>query len=595
MLLISFFDEFFRGLTDLAFLLLWFFWCLTKFAFFFLREKISSDFVSLWRGVRKRRVNYDNVCVRWGDDDALIADIRRLAAEPSSSRVCASSAVPVSLPSAGSLPLREVSNQPFALASLSPLQKSGFGCYSLDCVCVVGLPCLSPGFVPPPLQPYQPKSHVPAFAFACEAIVQAWVQEYAPVLVSSAVSSPFGDNVDPAVSSLHRDNAEEAVSSPCGDNAFSAVSSLLRDNADPAVSSLHRDNAEEAVSSPYGDNAFSAVSSPYGDNVDPAVSSLHRDNAEEAVSSPYGDNAFSAVSSLLRDNADPAVSSLHRDNAEEAVSSPYGDNAFSAVSSLLRDNADPAVSSLHRDNAEEAVSSPSGDNAFSAVSSPYGDNADPAVSSLLRDNAVPAVSSLFRDNAEEAVSSPCGDNAFSAVSSLLRDNADPAVSSLARDNADEAVSFPSGDNAFTSVVGGASVSGVGDEGLLSPLPSPFFRGAFASPELVPLPSALSRLPPLEDDVLGGKRKTPSPSPTTSPRVYPVSSPCLRASSPSGETTSFVVDYSGVLTPPRVIARPRLSRAKKNKKPELKLPFAAEMQNDVEPEEPDTKRVRSRES
>ncbi|KAI7888882.1 uncharacterized protein EV154DRAFT_565912 [Mucor mucedo] len=520
--------------------------------------------------MRKRPVNYDNVCVRWGDDDALIADIRRLAAEPSSSRVCAPSAVPVSLASAGSLPLREVSNQPFALASLSPLQKSGFGCYSLDCVCVVGLPCLSPGFVPPPLQPYQPKSHVPAFAFACDAIVQAWVQEYAPVLVSSAVSSPFGDNVD------------------------------------PAVSSLHRDNAEEAVSSPYGDNAFSAVSSPYGDNVDPAVSSLHRDNAEEAVSSPFGDNAFSAVSSLLRDNVDPAVSSLHRDNAEEAVSSPFGDNAFSAVSSLLRDNVDPAVSSLHRDNAVPAVSSLHRDNAEEAVSSPYGDNAFSAVSSLLRDNAAPAVSSLAWDNADEAVSSPYGDNAFSAVSSLLRDNAAPVVSSLPRDNADEAVSFPSGDNAFlavsspigddafTSVVGGASVPGVDDEGLLSPLPSPFFRGAFASPELLPLPSALSRLPPLEDDVLGGKRKTPSPSPTTSPRVYPVSSPCLRASPPSGEATTFVVDYSGVLTPPRVIARPRLSRANKIKKqPELKLPFAAEEQNVVDPEEPDTKRIRSR--
>ncbi|KAI7890062.1 uncharacterized protein EV154DRAFT_591007 [Mucor mucedo] len=453
MLLISFFDEFFRGLTDLAFLLLWFFWCSTKFAFFFFREKINSNFVSVWHGVRKRRVNYDNVCVRWGDDDALIADIRRLAAEPSSSRVCAPPAVPVSLPSAGSLPLREVKNQPFALASFSPLQKSGFGCYSLDCVCVVGLPCLSPGFVPPPLQPYEPKSHVPAFAFACEAIVQAWVQEYAPVLVFSAVSSPFGDNVDPAVSSLHRDNAEEAVSSPSGDNAFSAVSSLLRDNVVPAVSSLHRDNAEEAVSSPYGDNAFSTVSSPYGDNVDPAVSSL------------------------LRDNAVPAVSSLFRDNAEEAVSSPIGDNAFSAVSSLLRDNVAPAVSSLARDNADEAVSFPSGDNAFLAVSSPIGDNA------------------------------------------------------------------------FTSVVGGASVPGVTDEGLLSPLPSPFFPGAFASPELLPLPSVLSRLPPLDDDVLGSKRKTPSPSPTTSPRVEPVSSPCYRASSPAGETTSFVVDYSGVLTPP----------------------------------------------
>ncbi|KAG2192515.1 hypothetical protein INT47_002838 [Mucor saturninus] len=571
MLRISFFDEFFRGLADPAFLFLWFFWYLTKFVFFFLRDKINSGFVSPCLGVRKRPVKIDNVCVRWGDDDALIAAINWLSAEPSSSHVCAPPSVPVSLPSARSLPLFEVNNGPFALVSSSPLQNLGFGCYSLDCVCVAGVPCLSPRLVPSPRQPYQPKPHVPAFAFACEAISQAWVQEYAPVLVSSAVSSPFGDNAALAVSFRSRDNANQAVSSPSGDNAFTVVSSPYGDNTVPAVSSPSGDNADEAVSSPSGDNAFAAVSSLFRDNVATAVSSLPRDNAIEVVSSPSGDNT------------------------SKAVSSPYGDNAFTVVSSPYGDNTVPAVSFPFRDNAEEAVSSPSGDNAFTVVSSPYGDN------------TVPAVSSPFGDNADEAVSSPSGDNAFAAVSSLFRDNVAPAVSSLPKDNADEAVSFPSGDNAFlavsspigdnavTSVGGVASVPGVADEGLPSPLPSPFFRGAFASPELLPLPSVLSRLPPLEDYVLGGKRKTPSPSPTTSPRVNPISSPCLGASSLSGETTSFVVDYSGVLTPPRVIARPRLLRANGNKKhPELKLPVAAEDQNDVDSEGPDTKRIRSRE-
>ncbi|KAG2194118.1 hypothetical protein INT47_003061 [Mucor saturninus] len=559
MLRISFFDEFFRALADPAFLFLWFFWYLTKFVFFFLQDKISSCFASPCCGVRNRHVKIDNVCVRWGDDDTLIAAINRLSAEPSPSRVCAPPSAPVSLPSARSLPLFEVNNGPFALVSSSPLQKSGFGCYSLDCVCVAGLPCLSPGFVPSPRQPYQPKPHVPAFAFACEAISQAWVQEYAPVLVSSAVSSPSGDNAALAFSSRSRDNANQAVSSPSGDNACTVVPSPYGDNTVPAVSSPSGDNAEEAVSSPPGDNAFAAVSSLFRDNVAPAVSSLPRDNADEVVSS------------------------LSWDNTSKAVSSPIGDNAFTVVPSPYGDNTVPAVSSPSRDNAEEAVSSPFGDNAFTVVPSPYGDN------------TVPAVSSPSGDNAEEAVSSPSGDNAFAVVSSLLRDNAAPAVSSLLRDNADETVSFPSGDNAVTSVGVVASVPGVADEGLPSPLPSPFFRGAFASPELLPLPSVLSRLPPLEDDVLGGKRISPSPSPTTSPRVNPISSPCLRALSPFGEASTFVVDYSGVLTPPRVIAKPRLSRANKNKKqPEMKLPLAAEEQNIVDPKEPDTKRMRSRE-
>ncbi|KAG2190752.1 hypothetical protein INT47_006505, partial [Mucor saturninus] len=173
-----------------------------------------------------------------------------------------------------------------------------FRCLALWCACLVGGPCAGRDYVPSPPSEYGfvSRSSVPYWAYSCEDITRAWMQEnnvfVAPV--SSVVNRPRKQTylAPHAVSFLYRDNACCAVSSSYEDNAPSAVSFPYGDNAAQAVSSSSEDNASCVVSSSSEDNTPPAVSFPYGDNAAQAVSSSSEDNASYAVSFPIGDNAY---------------------------------------------------------------------------------------------------------------------------------------------------------------------------------------------------------------------------------------------------------------------------------------------------------------
>ncbi|KAI7888869.1 uncharacterized protein EV154DRAFT_483728 [Mucor mucedo] len=229
--------------------------------------------------------------------------------------------------------LREVGPSGDYLA-FPPRVEKEFRCLALWCACLVGGPCAGRDYVPSPPSEYGfvSRSSVPSWAYACEYITRAWMQEnnvfVAPVssvvnrprkqtyLASHAVSFLFRDNACCAVSFSYEDNALSTVSSPAGDNVAQAVSSSSEDNASCVVSSSYEDNTPSAVSFPYGDNAAQAVSSSSEDNASCVVSSSYEDNTPSAVSFPYGDNAAKAVSFSSEDNA------------SYAVSFPYGDNAY---------------------------------------------------------------------------------------------------------------------------------------------------------------------------------------------------------------------------------------------------------------------------
>ncbi|KAI7882299.1 uncharacterized protein EV154DRAFT_485628 [Mucor mucedo] len=229
--------------------------------------------------------------------------------------------------------LREVGPSRDYLA-FPPRVEKEFRCLALWCACLVGGPCAGRDYVPSPPSEYGfvSRSSVPSWAYACEYITRAWMQEnnvfVAPVssvvnrprkqtyLASHAVSFLFRDNACCAVSFSYEDNALSTVSSPAGDNVAQAVSSSYEDNASCVVSSSYEDNTPSAVSFPYGDNAAQAVSSSSEDNASCVVSSSYEDNTPSAVSFPYGDNAAQAVSFS------------YEDNASYAVSFPYGDNAY---------------------------------------------------------------------------------------------------------------------------------------------------------------------------------------------------------------------------------------------------------------------------
>ncbi|KAI7864788.1 uncharacterized protein EV154DRAFT_488835 [Mucor mucedo] len=221
--------------------------------------------------------------------------------------------------------LREVGTSRDYLASPPRVEKE-FRCLALWCACLVGGPCAGRDYVPSPPSEYGfvSRSSVPSWAFACEAITRAWMQE----------NNVF---VAPVSSVVNRPRKQTYL-------APHAVSSLYRDNVCCAVSSSYEDNAPSAVSFPYGNNAAQAVSSSYEDNASCVVSSSFEDNTPSAVSFPYGNNAAQAVSSSSEDNASCVVSSSYEDNTPSAVSSPYGDNAAQAVSSSYEDNASYAVS-----------------------------------------------------------------------------------------------------------------------------------------------------------------------------------------------------------------------------------------------------------
>ncbi|KAG2192544.1 hypothetical protein INT47_011657 [Mucor saturninus] len=125
-------------------------------------------------------------------------------------------------------------------------------CYSLDCACVAGMPCLSDGLLPFFLSILPVRPRFPSFAFGCEALTQAWLNENSS---SFALSSSVAPRAETSRSHVAPTSSHLAVSSPLGDNALSAVSSSFEDNASSAVSSPFGDNAIPAVSPSFEDNA----------------------------------------------------------------------------------------------------------------------------------------------------------------------------------------------------------------------------------------------------------------------------------------------------------------------------------------------------
>ncbi|KAI7882293.1 uncharacterized protein EV154DRAFT_568150 [Mucor mucedo] len=243
-------DDLMCELTHLVLFYLAFPWFFVKFGVFFLWKKISGfcDPVRLFRncfGAKRRDppIAIGDVYVKVGKDILLLDDVKKNPALlcPSPSSLACPSAPVAASPVVGLPPVASVSSFP-------PLKKTEQICVSLDCAWVAGGPCTGRGFLPPLLPLCQSTSASLSFAFACEAITDAWMianpsacvfsSSCPPPLVASgntgqATSSSFGF----VVSSPLGDNATPAVSSPFGDNAFLAVSSSVEDNASlPAAS-----------------------------------------------------------------------------------------------------------------------------------------------------------------------------------------------------------------------------------------------------------------------------------------------------------------------------------------------------------------------
>ncbi|KAI7867757.1 uncharacterized protein EV154DRAFT_607910 [Mucor mucedo] len=235
-------DELLCELTHSAFLFSAFPWFWTKFCLFFLWEKmiwfLSSSLIVVVRDKKQVPVVPEPigdvyVCFGRGiiplttfkNNPELFAQTSPLPAPPPEDSV----------------------RRPFSsAASLPTVTKKEYKCYSLDCACVVGMPCLSGGLLPSFPSVFPVRSRVPSFAFGCEALTQAWLVNNSASL--SCVSS-----------SVARADVSRSAVAPC-----------------LSVSPL-------AVSSPNGDNASSAVSFPFGDNAIPAVSSSLEDNASFSV------------------------------------------------------------------------------------------------------------------------------------------------------------------------------------------------------------------------------------------------------------------------------------------------------------------------
>ncbi|KAI7893313.1 uncharacterized protein EV154DRAFT_583819 [Mucor mucedo] len=340
-----FFENLMGQLTLLVFFLSAFsrFW--GKIVLFFLRECMTALVSPVWLLVNAGRPRHRNPPVPIGEIFVLGEHgIQPITAITEASVVSLSSPpLPVRLaPPASSTPAT-ISCCPSFLASPRPqVTQKPRRCYSLDCACVAGLPCLSDGLVPERCPLPRQNPFAPSLSLVCA----VWQKEVAlgPARGSSAVGlDPRCEAITPL---CRREDSAASVSSlvsPLGDCPSLAVSFPSGDNAFPAVSFPSGDNAVVAVSSPPGDNASFAVSSPSGDNASPAVSFPSGDNAVVAVSSPTGDNASFAVSFPSGDNVIPCEPSLMESIASFLVTSSLEDDIDPAVFSPIGDNASPSV------------------------------------------------------------------------------------------------------------------------------------------------------------------------------------------------------------------------------------------------------------
>ncbi|KAG2197011.1 hypothetical protein INT47_006958 [Mucor saturninus] len=265
-------------LTHFALLFSAFFWLWAKFGFFFLLEKIpwffSSSLLAVCGDKKQCRVAPEPIGEVYVCFGRGIIPLTTFKNNPG--LFGPSIPLPV-VPPVVVEPSQDCTRGPLPSVPSHPtIIKKEQKCYSLDCACVVGMPCLSDGLLPSFASVLPVRPRFPSFAFGCEALTQAWLSENSS---SFALSSSVAPRAETSRSHVAPTSSRLAVSSPTGDNALSAVSSPLGDNAIPAVSSSFEDNAFSAVSSSFEDNAFSAVSSPLGDNAIPAVSSSFEDNA----------------------------------------------------------------------------------------------------------------------------------------------------------------------------------------------------------------------------------------------------------------------------------------------------------------------------
>ncbi|KAG2199957.1 hypothetical protein INT47_009283 [Mucor saturninus] len=268
-----------------------------KVVVFLLLEKLDDFFSFFYDRGTGQRLPIDNDIVVGEIPNAFVPPLISTTTTINNFPVVSLEPIAPSQPPTTFGSLREVGTSRDYLASPPRVEKE-FRCLALWCACLVGGPCAGRDYVPSPPSEYGfvSRSSVPYWAYACEDITRAWMQE------NNVFAAP--------VSSVVNRPRKQIYLAP------HAVSFLYRDNACCAVSSSYEDNAPSAVSFPYGDNAAQAVSSSYEDNASCVVSSSSEDNTPSAVSFPYGNNAAQAVSSSSEDNA------------SYAVSFPFGDNAY---------------------------------------------------------------------------------------------------------------------------------------------------------------------------------------------------------------------------------------------------------------------------
>ncbi|KAI7890428.1 uncharacterized protein EV154DRAFT_564431 [Mucor mucedo] len=241
-------DELLCELTHSAFLFSAFPWFWTKFCLFFLWEKTvrfsSSSLLAVVGNKNQVRVAPEpigDVYVCFGRGIIPLTTFKK-----NPELFAQSSPLPVVAPVVAPLPEDSVDRPFSSVPSLPTVTKKEYKCYSLDCACVVGMPCLGGGRLPsfPSVLPV--RSHVHSFAFGCEALTQAWLVNNSASLSCFSSSVARGDVCCSAVAPC-LSVSPLAVSSPNGDNASSAVSFPLGDNTTPAVSSSIEDNASFSI------------------------------------------------------------------------------------------------------------------------------------------------------------------------------------------------------------------------------------------------------------------------------------------------------------------------------------------------------------
>ncbi|KAI7871105.1 uncharacterized protein EV154DRAFT_570745 [Mucor mucedo] len=493
-----FFENLMCQLTLLVFFLSVFSRFLGNLLLVFLRESVTALVSPVWLLVFAGRSRRKNPPVPIGEIFVLGEHgIQPITAMNKASVASLSSTPPPVhvAPPASSIPA-VVSGRHSFVASPPPPQitQQPRRCYSLDCACLAGLPCLSGGLVPARRPLPRQNQFAPSLSLVCA----VWQNE---VALGPGPNSFVGGS-DPRC---------EAGASLCRREVFVASASSL-------VSPLG-DCPSLAVSSPSGDNASTTVSFPSGDNVVKAVSFPSGDNASFAVSSPCGDNAPIAVSFPSGDNAIPGEPSLMEGIASFLVTSSLEDDIDPAFSVRLGDDVFPSVvggSSVGLRCLEVPPPSP-----CSVVGQEWPD----AVS------VSPSVVSPFPSSASPDVASACFPPVSSGGSALEDLHSLPASS--------VSLSSPA---FFPRPSFRLSSDGANSEELRSPSLSPLLRkGNLASPVFRPpptfrelvdaasLPVGMTLLPKTPDwspvasssatvdSQVGEKRRSRSPSPPFSPR------------------------------------------------------------------------------